>query len=530
MTSADILLVGGRVIDGSGNPSVRADVAITDGRFSAVGKLGGVHSQRIIDIDGLVVCPGFVDMHAHSDLRILTDSDHIAKVSQGITTEVLGQDGLSYAPMDDVTLGSLKVALRGWNGDPAGLDWDWRTVGEYLDRVDRGVAVNAAYLVPHGSVRMMVMGDSDRQATPDQLAAMGELVSQGLREGAVGLSTGLTYAPAMFADDEELVFLTRIVAELGGYYAPHHRNYGRHAIREYAACIAIARTSRVPLHLTHAHLGYEVNRGRAGELLALVDDALAEGLEVTLDSYPYLASSTYLHALLPPWVQSGGAEQLRERLSDPDDREAIRLDIEVHGHAAFHDVPVSWDAIVIAGVKETANERFVGVDLAESARREGVRPIDLFCDLVLSDGFGTTCIQHAGNEENVRAIMQHRCHTAGSDGILVGERPHPRAWATFPEYLGRYVRELGVLGLEDAIRKFTSLPAQRLGFWDRGLVRVGLWADAVVFDPDTIEAVATYDDPCRPSVGIRHVLVNGELAIEDGIRTQALAGRALRRL
>ena len=533
MPSPDVLIRGGTVIDGTGAAGERADVAVVGDRIASVGhaeeRSEEIRAGRVIDATGHVVCPGFVDMHTHSDLQILANPDHLAKVAQGITLEVLGQDGLSYAPVDDATLSRLRAQLRGWNDDPDGFDWNWRTVGEYLDRLDAGISANAAYLVPHGTVRMLVIGEEDRPATDPELERMRSLVADGMEAGAVGLSSGLTYTPGMYASDGELVELCRVAASYGGYYSPHHRNYGAYAIEAYGACFDIAREAGIRLHLTHAHLGFAANRDRAPELLAMVDEATADGLEVTLDSYPYLAGATYLHALLPAWVQEGGTKAALARLRDTDLRERIRAEIEDTGHPAYHDVPTDWDTVVVSGVRDPGNQRLVGRTIADVAREEERRPIDVYCDALVADELGASCAHHIGNEENVRAIMAHPAHTGGSDGILVGERPHPRGWGTFPRYLGTYVRDLGVLRLEEAIRKFTLVPSRVLGFRDRGLVQPGMVADLVVFDPDTVGDVATYDDPCRPPEGIPHVLVNGVEVIRDGQHTGARPGRALRR-
>lgn len=526
---ATLLLRGGWVIDGAGNPATRADVAVVGDRIATVGRLHDRRPERTIDVSGLVICPGFVDMHAHSDLQLLVEPDHLGKVSQGITAEVLGQDGLSYAPVDDAVLAQLRDRLRGWNGDPEGFDWSWRTVSGYLDRLDEGIAVNAAYLLPHGTIRMLVVGVEDRPATAGELDRMRGIVAHGMAEGAVGLSAGLTYPPGMYASDDELVALCRVVAEHGGYYAPHHRDYGLHALRAYADCIEIARRSGVPLHLTHAHLGFPPNRGRAVELLALVDEATADGVEVTLDSYPYLAGATYLHALLPAWAQHGPIDDVLRRLADRELRGRIRVEVEETGHAAYHHVPIDWGTVVVTGVTAPVNGRLVGRSIAEVASAEGVRPIDLYCDALIADRLGASCLHHIGNEENVRAIMRHPAHTGGTDAILVGERPHPRGWGTFPRYLARHVREDADLRLADAVRKFTSLPMQRLGFWDRGLVRPGLAADLVVFDPDQVADLATYAEPRQQARGIPHVIVNGVPVILNGDHTGARPGRALRR-
>ena len=525
----DVLIAGGRVLDGSGNPWFRADVGLSDGRVVAVGRLRGDAAARTIDADGLFVCPGFVDMHTHSDLQLLVNPDHSAKVRQGVTLDVLGQDGLSYAPVtSDEVLGQLRRQLAGWNDDPPGFDWDWRSVGEYLDRLDRGIAINAAYLVPHATVRMCAMGLDDRAPTPGELDRMKELTAQGLEDGAVGLSSGLTYAPGMYADDDELVALCEVVAEQGGYYTPHHRNYGMSALEAYADCIEIARRSGVPLHLAHAHLGFEINKGRAPELLAMIDRARADGIDVTMDTYPYLAGATYLHAYLPGWMHAGGADRTLQRLRDESLRERIRIALEDEGSDGFHDVPIDWRIIVVSGARRPENERWIGKTIAEAAAEAGKRPVDFVCELLVEEELGVPSIAHIGNEENVRAIMTHPAHTAGSDGIIIGERPHPRGWGTFPRYLGVYVRELGVLSWEQAIRKFTSLPAQRIGFGDRGLLRPGMAADVVCFDPETVRDTATYEEPRSFPDGIPYVLVNGRFAVDDGRHTGDLPGRALR--
>jgi len=524
----DVVIRGGRVLDGAGNPWFAADVGIAGERIAAVGRLGGEPARRVLEAGGLCVCPGFVDMHTHSDLQLLANPAHEAKVCQGVTLEVLGQDGLSYAPVTDEVLSQLRKQLAGWNDDPAGFDWSWRTVDEYLDRLDRGIAVNAAYLVPHGTLRMCAIGLDDRPATEAELTEMRRLLAEGLEQGAVGLSAGLTYTPGMYADDDELVALCEVMRDRGGFYCPHHRNYGLHALEAYADSIEIARRAGVPLHLAHAHLGHAVNKGRAPELLALIDDARADGVDVTLDTYPYLAGATYLHAHLPSWVQEGGTAATVARLRDQGLRDRLRVELEEQGSDGFHGIPIDWSIVVVGGVHRPENGRWVGRSIEDAAAEVGRRPIDLYCDVLVAEELGATCVVHIGNEENVRTIMTHPAHTAGSDGIIVGERPHPRGWGTFPRYLAVYVRELGILTWEQAVRKMTSLPAQRLGFRDRGLLRPGMAADVVCFDPERVRDTATYEEPRRLPEGIPYVLVNGRFVVDDGRRTDELPGRALR--
>lgn len=526
----ETLIRGATVVDGTGGPAHRADALLANGRIAELAPDAARAAGpgcRVLDARGLVLAPGFIDMHAHSDLALLRDPDHSAKLAQGVTLEVLGQDGLSYAPVDDATLADVRAAIAGWNGDDpaagpdaAGVDFSWRTVGEYLDRLDAGVALHAAYLVPQGTVRAAVCGWADRPATPAELARMRELVAQGLADGAVGMSSGLTYPPGGYASAAELTELCRVVAAHGGYYCPHHRSYGAGALAAYAEMVRVARDAGCPLHLAHATMNFPENAGRAPELLALLDDALAAGADITLDTYPYLAGNTTLAALLPGWAHEGGPAALLARLADPEAAERIRHALEVVGSDGCHGVPVDWSTVEVSGVRDPALAGHVGRRLSgfAEARR-----------LLLADRLGTAVLQHVGHEENVRAIMRHRTHTGGSDGILAGDRPHPRAHGTFPHYLGHYVRELGVLSLEECVAHLTGRPARRLRLPDRGLVRPGYRADLVLFDPDTVAAGSSAARPRALPEGVPHVLVAGELAIEDGRRTGALAGRSVRR-
>ncbi|RSO13849.1 N-acyl-D-amino-acid deacylase [Streptomyces sp. WAC 06783] len=527
-----------RVIDGSGTPSYRADVALDGGRIAEIrretdsGPRPG--AARVVDGAGLALSPGFIDMHAHSDLALLRDPAHEAKAAQGVTLEVIGQDGLSYAPVDDRTLTEVRAQITGWNGDGSDIDFSWRTVGEYLDRLDhgfggRGIAVNAAYLVPQGTVRMLALGWEDRAATPGELARMRQLVAEGLEQGAVGLSSGLTYTPGMYADDAELTELCRVVARYGGYYCPHHRSYGAGALEAYAEMVGLTRQAGCALHLAHATMNFGVNKGRAPELLALLDEALASGADITLDTYPYTPGCTTLVAMLPSWASEGGPEAILARLRDDATAERIRHVMEVEGADGCHGVPIEWDTIEISGVSDPALADHVGRTVAASARERGEAPWTTARRLLLQDRLGPTILQHVGHEENVRAIMRHPVHTGGSDGILQGAKPHPRAYGTFPKYLGTYARELGVLSLEECVAHLTGRPAARLRLPDRGLVREGYRADLVLFDPDTVAAGSTFDAPRTLPTGIAHVLIDGRFVIEDGRRTDVLAGRTVRR-
>ncbi|MFE2931720.1 amidohydrolase family protein [Streptomyces sp. NPDC059278] len=533
----DLVIRNAHVIDGTGAPRRRADVAVVDGRIAEIRPEGAPgprpSARRTLDADGLVLSPGFIDMHAHSDLALLRDPDHSAKAAQGVTLEVLGQDGLSYAPVDDRTLAEVRRSITGWNGNGDDIDFDWRTVGEYLDRLDRnfdgrGIAVNAAYLIPQGTVRMYAVGWEDRPATGAELDRMKELVAQGMAEGAVGMSSGLTYTPGMYANDAELTELCRVVAEYDGYYCPHHRSYGAGALGAYEEMVQLTRNAGCALHLAHATMNFGVNKGRAPELLALLDHALDAGADISLDTYPYTPGCTTLVALLPSWASEGGPESTLTRLADDTTAERIRHHMEVLGSDGCHGVPIEWDTIEISGVGTPALADHVGRTVAESARLRGEAPWATARRLLVEDRLGSTILQHVGHEENVRQIMRHRVHTGGSDGILQGDKPHPRAYGTFPQYLGRYARELGTLSLEECVAHLTSRPAHRLRLADRGYVREGYRADLVLFDPETVAAGSTFEEPRTLPTGIPHVLIDGRFVIEDGRRTQVLAGRSVR--
>lgn len=534
----EVVFRDAEVVDGSGQPSYRADVAVSGGRITAIVREAAAagcqrpKAVRELDVEGLALAPGFIDMHAHSDLALLRDPAHEAKVAQGVTLEVLGQDGLSYAPVDDRTLEQVRETVAGWNGPGTDVEFDWRSVGEYLDRLDRGIAVDAAYLVPHGTVRMLVTGWEDRAPTERELTRMRQLVAEGLEQGALGLSAGLTYAPGRWATTAELAALCRVVAAYGGYFCPHHRSYGAGALAAYREMLDLARSTGCALHLAHATLNFEGNEGRAPELLALLDEALDAGVDVTLDSYPYTAGCTTLAALLPGWAAEGGPEATLRRLADDAVAERIRHALEVTGSDGCHGVPVRWETVEVSGVTRADVPELsacVGRTVAGLGEERGEPAWQAARWLLLADRLGVTVLQHVGHEENVRAVMRHRAHTVGSDGILRGARPHPRAYGTFPRCLGTYARELGVLSLEECVARMTGRPAARLGLPDRGLVREGYRADLVLFDPATVAAGATYARPQEPPAGIPYVLVNGRFAVEDGRRTDVLAGRSVRR-
>lgn len=528
---------GATVIDGTGSPRFVADVAVEGVRVVAVRPAGEVGAdlelpEGAVEIaaSGLVLAPGFIDMHAHSELAVLTGAAHDAKIRQGVTTEVLGQDGLGYAPLDDATAAVIPTQIAGWNGLPA--EAPWRTMDDLLTAIDAAAVANAAVLVPQGNLRMMVVGHENRAATPAEITAMADLLGRALDAGAFGMSSGLTYTPGMYADTEELEALCRVVAERGGYWAPHTRSYGGGALDAYREALDIGRRTGCPVHLTHATMNFTPNRGRADELLTLIDDAIADGVDVTLDTYPYLPGATTLAALLPSRLAATGDLLQSLAALDADGTEAVRVELEEIGCDGFHGEKADWTQIQISGTANPALGDLVGRTVAEIADTSGRRAVDVVIDTIIADAGATGILMHIGDEENVRAIMRHPQHSGGSDGILIGARPHPRGRGTFPRYLGHYVRELGILSLEEAVRHLTGTPARRLGLdrgdAPRGVIRQGAVADLVLFDPETVAAGATFEAPFGAPLGIIEVLVGGVPVVSGGEVTGATPGRALR--
>jgi N-acyl-D-amino-acid deacylase len=518
----DLLIVNGLVVDGSGSEGYRAAVGVEDNTIHVIhGDTSELKAARVIDAAQRVVCPGFIDMHAHSGLVLLAEPRHEPKVRQGVTTEVIGVDGNSYAPFrsrDD--LADFVRLNSGLDGDPP-LDLSWSTVEQYLLAFDRKAAVNIAYVIGNSPLRINGVGWDDRPAEQRELEDMRAMLREGMEEGAFGISTGLDYPPGSYASTEELIQLSDQAARLGGIYHTHVRyGLGDRFLDPFREALEIGRRSGVAVHVTHFYQRVPV-AGAAGRMLALLEDAREEGLDVTFDSYPYTLSSTRLVIVLPQWAQAGGPKKLREVLLSPEGRERLRREVAPRGP--------SWQEIWLTNFRQPHNHDFEGRSVAEAAAILGKGPIDAVCDLLLDEDLRVCYVTAGGNGNTLPKFVAHPLSMVGSDGVLLGDFPSPRTYGTFPVILSEFVRMEGFLRLADAVRKMTALPALRLGLSDRGLVRDGMRADLVVFDPERVSAPATRSDPKQFPVGIDFVIVNGEFVIDQGQHTGALAGRALRR-
>jgi N-acyl-D-amino-acid deacylase len=528
----DIILRGGSIADGSGNPRYAGDVAISGDRIAAVGYLGSATARETLDVSGLVVAPGFIDMLGQSETNVLIDNRALSKITQGITTEVTGEGG-SVAPLTDLLVMDDSAWMKKY-----GVQEDWRDLDGYFAHLARTkTAVNIATFVGATQVRMAVVGKQDRRATPEELARMVALVDTAMQQGALGLSTSLVYAPAIYAPTEELIALAREARRHGGIYASHIRNEGSGIDAALDEAFRIAREAAIPVEIWHLKTAGQPNWGRMPRVLARIDSARAAGLDVTADQYPYTRSATSLDASIPQWAHSGGTDSLLARLQDPTTRVRIRAEMlgVTAGAENFYRGAGGADGILIVGTFEDSLRYLQGKTLAAIARMRATDPVDALFDVVIADRSRTGAVYSSMNEGDVRAAMQHWWVAVNTDaggvapdGPFAPQSTHPRAYGSFTRILGRYVREQRLMTLEYAVRKMTSLAAQRVGLADRGLVRPGMYADITVFDPRTVIDRATFEQPHQPSEGIEYVLVNGQVVLRHGKMTDARPGRGLR--
>jgi len=524
----DLLFRNGRVVDGTGSPWRRADVAVRGDRIAAVAPNLPPSARTVLDAAGRVVAPGFIDMHSHHDLFHMARPACEPKILQGVTTELVGQDGCGPAPVRPDFAAQRRENLAPLDGDPD-LDWNWPTFAAYLDALARRPgATNVAALVTHGAVRSVVMEHEPRPATPGEIAAMRPLVAEAMEAGARGLSTGLIYNPCRYAETAELAALYAETAARGGILVAHVRNEADGLPAALEEMAAIHEATGVPLHISHLKLIGRPNWHLADAVLGFFEGSRAAGIDVTFDQYPYTAGSTLLSVLLPPWAREGGVEPTLARLRDAAARDRMRRDIG-NGIPGWENIAglCGWEGIMVAGVASAANRALEGETIADLAKRRGADPLDVVADLLVAERMQVSMVDFYGCEENVRAFAAHRLQTVGTDGIVAG-RAHPRLWGTFPRILGRFVREARIESLEEAVRKMTGAAANRLGLADRGILRPGMAADLVVFDPETVEDRATYREPELPPAGIDWVFVNGVSVVEKGAVTGATPGRVLR--
>ncbi len=527
----DLLIVNGKVFDGTGNPWFKSDIGIVNGKIEFIGKAKkNFDAKKIIDVNGLAVSPGFIDIHSHSDFTLLVDPKAMSKIMQGVTLEVVGNCGSSAAPMNDFLRDYREKYLKPML-DPT-LKLDWSTMDEYFRKLEsNGISINVASLVGHGTVRSCVMNFDDREPTSSELEEMKNLVAEAMEAGAIGLSTGLIYIPGCYAKTEEIIELAKIAAEYGGIYASHIRGEGDTLIEAVKEAIRIGREANIPVEISHFKASGKRNWGKVKEAIKIILEAREEGIDVTADQYPYTASSTGLVALLPAWTREGGAEKIIERLRNPEIRSKIKDEMNKKYTLIEEDI---WNRIMISQADK--HKDFEGLMIAEIAKRLGKDPVDTVLDLLIEEETRVRMISFGMCDDDVETIMRLPWVMVGSDGRAVNPtgslgkgKPHPRYYGTFPRVLGLYVREKRVISLELAIRKMTYLPAWRLGFRDRGIIREGAWADIVIFDPNKIIDKATFTNPHQFPEGIEYVIVNGEIVVEKGKHTGKLPGKVLRK-
>ncbi|HEY3973607.1 MAG TPA: D-aminoacylase [Candidatus Sulfotelmatobacter sp.] len=529
----DLVIVNGHIIDGTGSPWYSGDVGIRDGKIAVIGNLSGASRKRTIDAAGKVVAPGFIDMLGQSELSILVDPRLPSKIYQGITSEITGE-GNSIAPLNDAIIHSDRESYEHYKITP-----NWRTFRQYFARLEKqGMGINLASYVGATQVRRMVLGDDDKQPTPAQLDEMRSLVRDAMKDGAVGVSTALEYAPAPYAKTEELIALATEGGKFGGIYSTHMRDESNAIIPAIDEALRIGREAHVPVEIWHLKVAGKKNWGRMPEVVAKINSARAAGADVSADTYAYTAWDNDFSAFIPPWAHDGGTAKMVERLKDPATRQRIRQDMLTPSDAwdnEWEEIP-GPEAILITDVGNAQLLSLQGKRLSEIAKVWNKDPIDALFDFLIQDPSSSVAVFGMSQADVTLALQQpwvaidNDNGGTSPEGILGQAHPHPRAYGTFPRILAKYVREEKALTLEDAIRKFSALPAQRMRLTDRGVLKAGMWADVVIFDPATVRDRATYDNPNQLSEGMEYVLVNGVPVIDQGKMSGALPGKVLRGL
>ena len=530
----DLVIADGRIVDGSGNPWFYGDVAIRADRIAAIARKIDANARRRIDAKGMIVAPGFIDMLGQSEISLLIDPRAESKVFQGITTEVTGEGG-SAAPLNDFILKELDPYFTHFK-----VTADWRTMGEYFDRLERNhSAINLASYVGATQIRQYVLHSDNRSPTPDELDQMRKLVAQSMEGGAVGISTSLVYAPAAYAKTDELIELAKVASRYGGVYATHMRNESNSIMQAIDEAIRIGKEANIPVEIFHLKVAGKQNWGKMAAVIKKIEDARAQGVDITADQYPYIAGATSLGASVPPWAAEGGTDKFVARLKDPATREKLKKEMRTPTTSweNFYLGADGGKGILISSVLNRDLAKYEGKRISEVAKMMG-KPdeLDALFDLIVADNAQTGAIYFLMNEDDVKLAMKQPWVSVGVDhgevattGPLAEGNAHPRGYGSFPRILGKYVRDEHVLTLEEAIRKMTSLTANRVHLEGRGLLKTGFFADVVVFDPNEIHDVATFENPNHNSVGMQYVMVNGQLVVDDKSQTKNLPGRPLRR-
>lgn len=525
-----MLIKNATIIDGSGKPAYKSDLLIKDDKIDKIGEVGEVDVDRVIDAKGLVVAPGFIDTHSHSDLDVLLHPHVMPKIMQGITTEFLGQDGVSMAPLPRKYISDWRKNIAGLDGVSDEIDWNYETTDNYLKMIEKvGPGVNECYLVPHGNIRMEAMGLDNRQPNDEEIEKMKEITRREMEAGAFGLSTGLIYIPCAYSESKEIIEMCKVVAEYDGVFVIHQRSEADTIIDSMNEVIEIGRKSGVRVHWSHFKVAGKKNWDKIDTVLKQLEEARKEGIIVSFDQYPYVAGSTMMGAILPPWVHDGGTNKVIERLKDAEMRKKMRYDMEngIHGWDNFIDF-AGFENIYVTSVVTEKNKDAVGLSITELAKLRNVDPYTAAFDLLMEEENAVGMVDFYGKEEHVKLFMARPEMNACTDGLLAPGKPHPRLYGSFPRILGKYVREEKVMSLEEAVRKLTFKAAEAMNLKDRGLLKEGYYADITIFNPDTITDKGDFINPIQYPEGIEYVIVNGKVAVEHGKHTDVLNGKVIR--
>jgi N-acyl-D-amino-acid deacylase len=534
----DLLIKNGTVIDGSGTPSFKSDIAVKNGKIETIGSSLMMDCETILDVSGKIVCPGFIDIHSHTDATILINTKAESKIRQGVTTEIVGNCGSSAAPLSEMFLAEIKddLAINSIYGNRDDIGKRWMSFGEYIQHLKESLlGINLMPMIGHGTLRSSVMGLKSGPPTPNEMRAMEDLLAKSLAEGAVGMSTGLEYVPSSFCQTDELIKLGRVIERHNKIYTTHIRNESHTLFPAIEEAILTAEESGCRIEISHLKLGGKFNWGKTDQLFSILEKALSRGVRLSWDQYPYIAWGTGLVDYVPRWVRKDGHQKLVEYLSEKSSRKKIRQEIEASiqmGTHAYNTAP--WENVQIAMVNSPDYQFALGKRISEIAQELDVDPIDCLFDLLIAEKGAVGTVVFCMDEEDIKTIIKHPQTIIASDGRAVADygelskgSPHPRFYGAFPRILGKYVRDEKVLSLETAIRKMTSMPAAIMGLKNRGTLAPNMIADITIFDPETVSDIATFESPHQYSKGIEYVLISGNVIIDSGIHSNHMVGQIL---